>query len=63
MAARRIELLKEVETTITKMGSVCISVKTDVTNRAEVCMYLRCRKISVYEKYYFMNNFVNLSSL
>ena len=36
MAARRIDLLKEVESDITKMGSVCISVKTDVTKRAEV---------------------------
>ena len=36
MAARRIELLQEVESAITKMGNVCICVKTDVTNRAEV---------------------------
>lgn len=36
MAARRVEMLQEVESTISAAGGVSISVKTDVTNRAEV---------------------------
>lgn len=36
MAARRVDRLQEMESTIAANGGVSISVKTDVTNRAEV---------------------------
>ena len=37
MAARRVDQLREVESEITKDGGVCISVKTDVVARSQVC--------------------------
>lgn len=40
MAARRVDMMKEIQDQITLEGGVAIPVKTDVTKRDEVCISL-----------------------